>query len=63
MPIGIIVLGCVAFICVTMVVLKYLDKRDVNADVRAQETAALQADQESRERYGRRGRGVNHARK
>lgn len=57
MPIGIIVLGCVAFICVTMVVLKYLDKRDVNADVRAQETAALQADQESRERYGRRGRG------
>ena len=41
MPIGIIVLGCVMFICVTMVVLKYIDKRDVNADLR-QETAALQ---------------------
>ena len=33
MPIGIIVLGCVMFVCVTAVVLKYLDKRDVNADI------------------------------
>lgn len=33
MPLGIIVLGCVAFFCVTLVVLKYIDKRDVNADV------------------------------
>lgn len=33
MPIGIIVLGCVMFICVTLIVLRYIEKRDVNADV------------------------------
>ena len=33
MPIGIIVLGCVMFLCVTAVILRYLDKANVNADV------------------------------
>lgn len=33
MPLGLIVLGVVFTICFTLVILKYLSKRDVNADI------------------------------